>query len=94
MESSIAKWHILFFYKSNPDKQSVDQFIDELFKSRDIYLREMYFAEVNKNLSYEAQKNDLQWLRRIEAISTVEFSNLKKELDEVFQNDNKKIGFN
>ena len=84
----------LFFAKSIPNKEDVNQFIECLFKTRDKYLRETYFFEVTKNISYETQKNNLQWLRRIEAINATEFKEHKKILDGVFSLEAKKIGFN
>ena len=84
----------LFFLKKDPDEESVNQFIENLFNSRDKYLRETYFFEPTKNITYEAQKNNLQWLRRIEAINGDEFNLQKKQLDEMFNLETKKIGFN
>ena len=84
----------LFFLKNHPDKETVNDFIDSLFVSRDKYLRETYFFEPTKYVTYESQKNNFQWLRRMEAINNEEFQKKKKELDEVFNMGVKKIGFN
>src|SRR5690606_23474823 len=53
----------LFFLKTNPDSQSVNHFLDDLFKTRDSYLRDTYFLNLSKHLSYESQQQNLQWLR-------------------------------
>lgn len=84
----------LFFLKNHPDKETVNDFIDSLFVSRDKYLRDTYFFEPTKYVTYESQKNNFQWLRRMEAINNEEFQKRKKELDEVFNMEVKKIGFN
>lgn len=84
----------LFFFKEKPDKETVNEFIETLFETRDKYLRETYFFEATKNLPYESQKNNIQWLRRIGAINRDEFQGRKDELDEMFNLEIKKIGFN
>jgi hypothetical protein len=84
----------LFFFKSIPNKKAVDDFLECLFEARENYLRETYFFEPNKNLSFESQKNNLQWLRKTEVISGSKFKNGMKKLEEIFNHDLKKIGFN
>lgn len=84
----------LFFLKKNPNKKEVDDFLEHLFATRDNYLRETYFFEPNKSSSFESQKSNLQWLRKSEVISGEEFKNGMKKLEEVFNMDLKKIGFN
>ena len=84
----------LFFFKNLPSKEEVDGFIKFLFETRDKYLKETYFLEPNKNLSFESQKNNLQWLRKSEVITAIEFQSGMKKLEEVFNQDLKKIGFN
>jgi len=59
----------LFFFRNIPNRKEVDDFIECLFKTRDKYLRETYFFEPTKNLSFESQKNTLQWLRKAEVIT-------------------------
>jgi hypothetical protein len=84
----------LFFFKNIPNKKEVDEFIEALFETRDNYLRQTYFFEPNKNIPYESQKSNFQWLRKSEVITGIEFQNSIKKLDEVFNVDLKKIGFN
>ncbi len=84
----------IFFFKSVPNTKEVDEFIEFLFNTRDNYLRETYFFEPNKNISFESQKNNLQWLRKSEVITAKEFLNGMKKLEDIFNNDLKKIGFN
>ena len=84
----------LFFFKSIPNKKAVDNFLESLFEMRNNYLKETYFYKPNRNLSFESQKNNLQWLRKNEVISGTEFKNRMKELEEVFNQEQTKIGFN
>lgn len=84
----------LFFFKTIPNKKVVDNFLYCLFEARDNYLRETYFHKPNKGLTFESQKNNLQWLRKIEVISGSEFKNEMRELEELFNNKLTKIGFN
>lgn len=84
----------LFFLKSSPNKEFVNNFIDMLFSARDEYLKETYFFEPTKNISYESQINNLRWLRKVEVINRNEFNDRKKLLDEIFNLEVNKIGFN
>ncbi len=84
----------LFFFKSIPNKKTVDDFIETLFEVRDNYLRETYFQKPSKNLSFESQKKNLQKLRQNEVISGNEFKNAMQELEAMFNYEQKKIGFN
>lgn len=83
----------IFFFKSLPDTKEVDEFIEFLFKTRDSYLIQTYFFEPNKNISFESQKNNLRWLRKSEVITGEEFQDGMKKLEDIFNNDLKKIGF-
>jgi hypothetical protein len=84
----------IFFFKNIPNKKTVDDFLEYLFEMRDNYLKETYFNKPNKNLSFESQKNNLQWLRKNEVISGSEFKIRMKELEELFNQEQTKIGFN
>jgi len=82
----------IFINKTLPNENEVNNFIDQLFKQRNKYLRETYLF-VNKNLEYELQFRNLQWLRQIEVIGSEEFDILRKELDVLFNTEKKLIGF-
>lgn len=84
----------IYFFRKIPNQEIVDDFIASLFRARDLYLRETYFFEPNKNMAYETQKNNLQWLRRNEVINKSEFEDSKNKLDKVFKIESSKIGFN
>jgi hypothetical protein len=84
---------VVFIYKKNPNEQVVNEFIENIFTSRDKYLRENYMY-LDKNLSYENQYENLKWLWRVEAISKQEFDEKYQELKTMFNFDKKEIGFN
>ena len=82
-----------FFIKRNsPDKKTVDDFIEELFKIRKEYLKYTYFY-TDKNLQYEPQLKNLQWLKQVEAITKEEFEAKRQELSDLFNTEKKSIGF-
>jgi len=70
----------LFVYKNIPNKNEVNNFIQLLFEQRDQYLKETY-SELNRNVSYEAQLNNLQWLKKVEAINKAEYEKKLEELN-------------
>lgn len=81
-------------FKKNPNINEVDDFFELLFTKRNNYLRETYFLPITKNLTYESQKNNLQWLKKNEVISNIEFEKSIEELNNLFNFENKRIGFN
>ncbi|WP_298137411.1 hypothetical protein [Flavobacterium sp.] len=84
----------IFAFKKIPNTIEVDEFFELLFTTRNNYLRQTYFLPITKNLSYDSQKNNLQWLRKNEAISGIEFEKSIEELNKIFLSENNKIGFN
>ncbi len=82
----------LFIYKKNPEKKEVNEFIKNLFEARDKYLVETY-SELNKNVSYEAQLNNLQWLKKVDAINKATLEKKCGELNAMFNLEKKVIGF-
>lgn len=84
----------IFAFKKIPNAIEVDEFFELLFTTRNDYLRQTYFLPITKNLTYESQKNNLQWLRKNEVISSTEFEKSISELNNIFISDNNKIGFN
>lgn len=84
----------IFAFKIIPNTIEVDEFFELLFITRNNYLRQTYFLPITKNLTYESQKNNLQWLRKNEVISSSEFEKSISELNNIFISENNKIGFN
>jgi hypothetical protein len=79
--------------KDVPDTKTVDDFIDEIIKARNIYLREN-FASIDENLDYESQLNNFKWLKAIKAITKEEFEAKHAELKKIYFHSNMNIGFN
>lgn len=79
--------------KDVPDAKTVDHFIDEIIKSRNVYLREN-FASIDENLDYESQLNNFKWLKAIKAITKEEFEAKHEELKKIYFHSDLNIGFN
>ena len=79
--------------KDVPDTKTVDHFIDEIIKARNIYLREN-FASIDENLDYESQLNNFKWLKAIKAMSKEEFEAKHEELKKIYFHSDLNIGFN
>jgi hypothetical protein len=79
--------------KDVPDAKTVDHFIDEIIRARNIYLREN-FASIDENLDYESQLNNFKWLKAIKAITKEEFEAKHAELKKIYFHSDLNIGFN
>ncbi|MBE9576091.1 hypothetical protein [Flavobacterium proteolyticum] len=79
--------------KDVPDTKTVDHFIDEIIKARNVYLREN-FATIDENLDYESQLNNFKWLKAIKAITKEEFEAKHEELKKIYFHSDLNIGFN
>jgi hypothetical protein len=79
--------------KDVPDAKTVDHFIDEIIKARNVYLREN-FASIDENLDYESQLNNFKWLKAIKAITKEEFEAKHNELKKIYFHSDLNIGFN
>lgn len=82
----------IYIHKSIPSKSATDQFLSELMKSRNEFLKENY-AIVDENLSYESQLNNFKWLKSINAISKEEFDQKYAELKQSVKPEKPNIGF-
>lgn len=83
----------ILILKDVPDAKTVDNFIDEIIKARNVYLREN-FATIDENLDYESQLNNFKWLKAINAITKEEFEAKHEELKKIFFHSDLNIGFN
>jgi hypothetical protein len=79
--------------KDVPDAKTVDHYIDEIIRARNIYLREN-FASIDENLDYESQLNNFKWLKAIKAMSKEEFEAKHEELKKIYFHSDLNIGFN
>lgn len=83
----------ILILKDVPEAKTVDNFIDEIIKARNVYLREN-FATIDENLDYESQLNNFKWLKAINAITKEEFEAKHEELKKIFFHSDLNIGFN
>ena len=83
----------ILIVKDVPDTKTVDHFIDEIIKTRNVYLREN-FAAIDENLDYESQLNNFKWLKAIKAITKEEFEAKHAELKKIYFHSDLNIGFN
>lgn len=82
----------IYLLKNKPNKNIVDDFIKSLFDNRDNYLIEKYL-NLDPNLSYETQVNDLKWLLTVEAITKTEFDKYYQDLKLLYAPKKGIIGF-
>lgn len=82
----------IYVHKNIPNKETVNQFVDYLFTTKNQYLRNTYL-NLDRNLSYENQYNNLKWLMSSEIITHEEFEAKYSELKELYNFDKKTIGF-
>ncbi|MFP5437075.1 MAG: hypothetical protein ACLGH8_04775 [Bacteroidia bacterium] len=88
----LQNYTYIFINSKHPSTAKVDSFIEELYTQRKKYLRETYL-HINKNLSYETQFKNLNFLKKSEAITVNEYQNFLNELDALFEYGKKQIGF-
>lgn len=69
----------LAFFRSKPDQETVENFIDHLIRRAKERLKAKY-TKIDKDLSEEVQLSNFYWLRNIEVISEDEYEHLKTEL--------------
>lgn len=78
--------------KKIPNEETVNDFIETLFRQRNQYLRETYLF-VNENMPYDYQFENLKWLRKIGVINTEEFNAMRGKLDAHFSGNRRAIEF-
>jgi hypothetical protein len=89
---SLINEDYIYIHKQIPDTITVDEFITDLMKSRNKYLKEN-FAVIDENLSYESQLDSLKWLKSIKAISKKDFEKKYTELKQTVNPEKGDIGF-
>jgi hypothetical protein len=82
---------ILPVYANNPDKETVDEFIETLKITKRNYLIAKY-GKIDKDLPTEGQLNNLIWLKNADYLSEDEFISLKDSL--LGKSNGGSIGFN
>jgi len=82
----------IYFHKNIPDEQTVNKFLENLIIKRNNYLIKNY-GEIDENLDYKSQLENLKWLRNISVITEEHFEIKHKELKQLFTPDKNNIGF-
>ncbi|MEN4761547.1 hypothetical protein ABEG63_14500 [Chryseobacterium sp. C39-AII1] len=82
----------IMMFKNNPDKIEVERFFNILIEKRNKYLLDNY-GFLDKNLSYERQFNNLEWLRLKNVLTLEEFEIKHQDLKALFDVSNNRIGF-
>lgn len=82
----------IMMFKNNPDKDDVAIFFTNLIEKRNKYLLDNY-GFLDKNLSYERQFNNLEWLRIRNVLTLEEFEVKHQQLKALFNISNNRIGF-
>lgn len=88
----LENYSYITFFKRSSDEQAVKDFIQELFEHRKAYIRETYLI-LSKNIDFEPQFRNLQWLKLQDAITDAEFLEYKSELEKLFNKEKPQIGF-
>lgn len=71
------------FLRSRSKTQELNDFIDQVISRRKAYLIARY-GELNRNISYETQYHNLNWLLDNEVLNYEEFTEKKGALDKLF----------
>ena len=82
----------IYLYKDIPSRQETEDFLKDLTKARNNYLRENYL-QIDENMDYEQQYYNLRWLLAVEAISKTEFDVKYDELKQTVNPEKTSIGF-
>ena len=82
----------VYVHKKIPSEEKTNEFLDELIKTRNLYLRENY-AIIDENLNYENQLSNFRWLKSISAITKEEFDQKYEELKKTVKPDKPNVGF-
>jgi len=88
----LADNNYLFFHKNIPNEQEVNEFIETLISNRNEYLISTY-SQIDKNLDYKSQLQNLKWLKAIDVITNENFDTKQKELKLMFTPKKNNIGF-
>lgn len=82
----------IMMFRSNPTDDEVEKFFNNLIEKRNKYLLDNY-GFLDKNLSYERQFNNLEWLRLRNVLTLEEFESKHQQLKILFDNRSNRIGF-
>ncbi len=82
------------FYSDRPSSEEVSKFIENVIAERNLYLISKY-GNINRNLEYGPQLDNLNWLLNSKAISKKKYDEKLNELNLLFNSNqaNSPIGF-
>jgi hypothetical protein len=70
-------------FSNKPNTEAVDHFIEEILSRRKEYLAQRY-TQFNRNLSFEPQYYNLNWLLETEVINKHEYDQKLAELNGIY----------
>ncbi|UOU98818.1 hypothetical protein MUU74_02440 [Chryseobacterium daecheongense] len=82
----------IMMFKNRPNEMDVEQFFNELIEKRNSFLLNNY-GFIDRNLSYERQYNNLEWLRSRNVLTPEEFEERRQQLKALFEINSNRIGF-
>ena len=88
----LANNGFIFIHKNLPSENHIDTFYADLIACRNDYLLSSY-GQIDKNLDYAEQLKNLQWLKRLSAISPAEFESKYNLLQKTISPDKREVGF-
>jgi len=88
----LVSGYFILFDKKAPSTEETNNFIESMYEARNTYLIENY-GNIDKNLSYEGQLENIKWLKAVGAFSKDDFLQKYEELKNTINPDNFGIGF-
>ncbi|MGE4514295.1 MAG: hypothetical protein AB7E26_10860 [Chryseobacterium sp.] len=82
----------IMMFRNNPNEEVVEGFFNNLIEKRNKYLLDNY-GFLDKNLNYERQFNNLEWLRLRNVLTIEEFEKKHQQLKTLFDISSNHIGF-
>ena len=80
----------LIFFKNVPNTKTVEAFIDEMFETRKLYLRERY-ARIDTDFSVQENIGRFRWLKDNDIITQFEYDELKRTAEQFILNQERNI---
>jgi len=80
------------FYQDKPNKETLDLFIESLYKKRNEYLKDKY-TKIDLDFPAEQYLYRIQWLRDEGIINDIEFNEIKTKIMEGKKESNSNFGF-
>jgi hypothetical protein len=82
----------IMMFRNRPNNIDVEEFFNNLIEKRNSFLLNNY-GFIDRNLNYERQFNNLEWLRSRNVLTAKEFEERHDQLKALFDTTNSRIGF-